>query len=112
LGDVRFHRVLGDDLVEASGLAVVRRSKNAAEPLGILAFRSTPREDDADVRRRDVDPLVEDLRRDEQRVFARAEPLQDLGAFVGLGLVGNAGDDELDDELLEDVVGEIIVGGE
>jgi len=89
-------------------LAVVRGPQDAAEPLGVLAFRGAPRENDPDVRGWDVDPLVENLGRYQHRIFASPEPFENLGAFIGLRLVGDTGNDEL----LGDVVGEVVVGGE
>jgi len=40
--------------------------------------------------------------------YPAPEAVEDFGAFVGLGLVSDTGDDELPG----DVVGEVVVGGE
>ena len=53
--------VAGDQLVESGALAVPL-AQDAAEALHVLAHRSAARDDDRDVRRRDVDAFVQHLR--------------------------------------------------
>src|SRR5438270_11042170 len=62
-------------------------SQKASQTLNMLADTSGSREDDADVGRGDIDPLVEDLAGDEDGIFAGMEAEQDVGAFSGLRVV-------------------------
>src|SRR5438270_4385560 len=78
-------------------------SQKATQTLHMLADTSGSREDDADVGRGDIDPLVEDLAGDEDGIFAGMEAEQDVAAFPGLGLVRN--------RRHEETAGDLINGG-
>src|SRR5215213_9989170 len=70
-------RAAGDDLVEDRLLALLL-AQQPAEALDVLADGAGPRQNDADVGRRHVHALVEDLARHHDRVLAAVEALEDL----------------------------------
>src|SRR5690606_31468116 len=85
--------VLGDELVEDRAL-LGPSPEDAPEALDVLADASRAREDDRDVRRRHVDALVQDARRDEERKRSRVETLEDVVPLLHARLMRDRGDEE------------------
>src|SRR5512135_2116500 len=90
----------GDDFVE-DRLLVARLAEDAAEALDVLADGAGAGEDDRDVRLGDVDAFVQHPRGRDDRERPRVEPEQDLAPLLGLGLVGDDGDEELPRDLVD-----------
>src|SRR5581483_143872 len=86
-------RIARYHLVEQRLLVAVL-PQEAAEALHVLPDAAGPGEDDPDVRRRDVDPFVEHLAGNQDGIVADMEALENLSAFLGLGLVRDGRDEK------------------
>src|SRR5262245_32704599 len=86
-------RAARHDFVKQSLLVTVL-AQEPAEALDVLPGAAGAGEDNANVGGWDVHALVENLAGDEDGVFARVEALQDLAAFLCLGLIGDRRDEE------------------
>src|SRR5688572_10709826 len=86
LADVLLRRAARNDLVQQRLLLAVL-AEQATQALDMLAHRRRPRQDDADVGRRHVHALVEDLARHQSRQLARMEGVEDPLPLLRLRLV-------------------------